>query len=615
MYTTNGKISGRQLFRLYVFDLIGISTLLIPPLLVKFSGIDGIFAILVGGILSLGYLWYLGLVLRKMNTDLAAYLETRCPKWVRNIIYLCLFLHGTIASGFVAYIFANLMQDSLVRDVEYWLLLWVTIVVAAYSVRGGVENRARIYEVLFWVILIPFVIMMLLSLKNVEPVYLNHFFESKPIDLLKGSGLVFVFLTPLFFVLFLISRNSDARTTISDGKTIVDERQYELIGKQGYCISPLKIVAKAVLLATVILLGSYVILCGNFGGKALKSMDFPVITLMNDVQIKGNFLKRMDALMLGVWFFTLLALLNLHMHFGVMGINKVVQSKRKWGIFLVSMGVFGVAWLLKIISSGVDFFVKYYLYIAIPIMVIGPGVVLLREMTTGTQKKTDQKGKRTKIKTIHGTRMFVVCLLIASLSYSLTGCQATQLENRCFPMMVAVDYDEEESRVLFYESFPEAKENEKDGESINETSSPVAVGKDFGESKANFEKTLSKIPDYNHLKVIVLGESLMKHPEVYQDMIHMLAEGERFPRNTYVCVTEIITGLIELQDALPQELGTFLEEYLENHKGEHRHLLSLGDIIDEERNQELILYAPYLSLEEEYIEWIRNYEITQKFMK
>ena len=45
MYADNGKISNRQTFRLYVFDLMGISTLLIPPYLAKLSGNDGIFAI------------------------------------------------------------------------------------------------------------------------------------------------------------------------------------------------------------------------------------------------------------------------------------------------------------------------------------------------------------------------------------------------------------------------------------------------------------------------------------------------------------------------------------------------------------------------------------------
>lgn len=582
MYVNNGKISKRQLFRLYVFDLIGISTLLIPPILAKISGIDGVFAILLGSLMGLGYLWYLGMVLKKMKWDLTAYLKVRRGKWVERLVFFYLFLHGTLTGGFVAYVFANLMQYSLVREVQYILLLFVTILVAAYSVSGGVENRARIYEVLFWVILIPYVIMMIMGLKNVEMVYINHFFESEPIDLLKSSGLVFVFLTPLCFVLFLV------------GKTTSE-------GMDNYGFSKIKTVSRAVVVAAGILLISYVILFGNFGKKALETMKFPVITLMSTVQIKGNFLKRMDALMLAVWFFTLLALLNLHIHFGATGLHKIALKQRKWAVFAVSAVVFGIAYFFKTAPSGVTFFLNYYGYVAIPIMIFGPALLLL----TGKKRnrsKTDT-GKRNRNQKI-GILLF--CFLTGGL---MVGCEATQLENRCFPMIVGIDYDRENNRILYYENFSDAKVNEKDGESINEIQSPVAEGDTFAESKENFQMTLSKIPDYNHLKVIVIGKKLMEQEELYEDMIDYLFQSEIFPRNTYVCVTDDIMDVIGLKDEIPQEMGTLIEEYLKNHKEGKTYLLSLGDVMDEEVNQELILYVPYLQIEGGNIRWTDNYKI------
>jgi hypothetical protein len=345
-----------------VFDLIGISTLLIPPILAKLSGIDGIFAILIGGGMGLGYLWYLGVVLKKMNTDLSTYLNQRCFTWVRKMVYFYLFIHGALTGGFIAYVFANLMQYSLVREVPYILLLFVTIVVAAYSVSGGVENRARIYEVLFWVILIPYVIMMIMGLKDIEVVYMNHFLESETMDLLKSSGLVFVFLTPLCFILFLAGKTTST-------------------GKENYGLSLIKTLSKAVVAATVILLGSYVILYGNFGKKALETMKFPVITLMSTVQLKGNFLKRMDALMLAVWFFTLFALLNLHLHYGVVmcrEVFRVGKSKaQQWGtVFFPVVAAYGVAYGFQYVSRMLGFFLDYYSYVAVPLMIVGPALLV-----------------------------------------------------------------------------------------------------------------------------------------------------------------------------------------------------------------------------------------------
>ena len=54
----------------------------------------------------------------------------------------------------------------------------------------------------------------------------------------------------------------------------------------------------------------YLILLGMFGGAALETMDYPVVTMMSRIQMTGGFFKRADVFMFGVWFFTLYALLN-----------------------------------------------------------------------------------------------------------------------------------------------------------------------------------------------------------------------------------------------------------------------------------------------------------------
>jgi len=565
MYADNGKISNRQTFRLYVFDLIGISTLLIPPYLAKLSGCDGIFAILIGSFLGYLYLRYLGYVMAKMDTDMGTYLEQSQGKFIRYISYLFVFFHSCVTAGFALYIFCNLMQYSLVKEVGYGLLLFTTVLVAAYSVSGGIESRARVYEVLFWLILVPYVIMMLMSVGNVERVYLNDFATTSAVDMAKSSYLVFLFLMPLFFSLFLLSKKQEKK----------------------YGGNMIKTVSKALAVSVVILLGSYVLLLGNFGENSLATMRFPVITLMSTIQLKGNFLKRMDALMLAVWFFTLYALLNLHMHYGTAMLKKLWKKAKNWQVIAVAVIAGVVAWLLKENAWATDLFLDYYSYVAVPVMIAGPGLILLAG-----------KGKKALAAT-----MAVV------LSVYLIGCGATELESRCFPMMVAVDYDADKEKVIFYESFPNTQDENKTGLSTNEIQVPIKSGATFLESKESFEKDLNKDTDYNHLKVVIIGEELVEHANAYHDMLKTLAETEEFPRNTYVCVTEDIEDLIKLQDKLPQELGTYLEEYLENHEEKKDRLLSLGNLLDEEENHKMILYAPYLEAKDTYVEWGGYYGI------
>ena len=565
MYASNGKISHRQTFRLYVFDLLGISTLLLPPYLAKLSGCDGIFAILIGSLVGYGYLRYLGYVMAKMDTDLGNYLKQSCGRVTQYVTYLFVFFHSCITAGFCVYVFCNLMQQSLVKEVDYVLLLCATVIVAAYSVSGGIEGRARVYEVLFWFILVPYVIMMLMSIGDVEIAYLDEFGKTSFEDMAKGSYLVFLFLIPLFFSLFLLSKKEDKK----------------------YGGNMIKTVSKALLLSVVILLGSYILLLGNFGEKSLASMRFPVITLMSTIQFKGNFLKRMDALMLAVWFFTLYALINLHMHYGTAMLKSMWKKAKNWQVIIVAILAGVVAWLMKENIISTMLFLDYFSYIAVPVMVIGPGLLLLA-------------GKKKKVAS---------AMLALVLSFHLVGCGATELESRCFPLMVAVDFDEETNQVLFYESFPNTQDENKTGLSTNEIQVPIKDGGTFLESKESFEKDLNKKADYNHLKVMVIGKDMIENEDAYHEMLSALSESEEFPRNTYICVTEEIEDIIKLRDKLPQELGSYLEEYLENHEEKKDRLLSLGDLLDEDKNKELILYAPYLEAEKTYVEWGGYYGI------
>lgn len=358
MYVNNDKISSRQTLRLYVFDLMGIATLLLPPYLARLCGANGIYAIAFGTGGALLYLYYLGWIMKQMKKDCLSFLKEEVSGGFRKVILVVVALHSIITAGFCAYVFANLMKYSLVQDTSYALILILIVVVAIYAVSGGIEGRARIYEVLFWFILIPYFVMMLASLKDLEWNHVAPVLEWREINLMNGTYLVFLFFMPLFFVIFLIGEKEK-----NYGRNIV------------------KTVMVSVLFSAFILLASYVLLIGNFGANSLMSLRFPVITLMSTIQFEGNFLKRMDALMLAVWFFTLYALLNLHLHYGVRLLTEIASDsnkKRKWWQLVVPAGVvFVVAYAMHGNRSWLSAFLWYYSHLAVPFMIVAPVFLLL----------------------------------------------------------------------------------------------------------------------------------------------------------------------------------------------------------------------------------------------
>ena len=102
MFSNNNRISTRQVFRLFVFDFVGESTLILPSQLAAFAGNDGLASIVLGGIMGSLYLWYLAYVLKKMETDLVTYMERILPAWMKKIFLVLLLVYFTGMAGYGA---------------------------------------------------------------------------------------------------------------------------------------------------------------------------------------------------------------------------------------------------------------------------------------------------------------------------------------------------------------------------------------------------------------------------------------------------------------------------------------------------------------------------------
>ena len=201
----------------------------------------------------------------------------------------------------------------------------------------------------------------------------------------------------------------------------------------------------------------------------------------------------------------------------------------------------------------------------------------------------------------------IISLTLATIMLCTSiACGANELEETAFPLLVAVDYEDDRNRVIYCDLFSRSKQEDGQGKELPYS---AKTGKNFAEAKENYENLLQKVPDYSHLKILLLGEDLVQNPQVYKDTIQTLAQTEEFPRNTYVCVIDEVDDILEIADKLSEDVGSYLENYLENHKQQENNLLSLGDLIDEQENQTLILYAPYFDVEDGIVQMKGQYAL------
>lgn len=355
MFSKNNQISTRQVFRLFVFDFVGESTLILPAQLAAFAGNDGLFAILLGAVTGSLYLWYLAAVLKRMQTDLVTYMQTTLPGWLHKTVLVLLTAHFIGMSGYGAYIFSDVMQKSLISGESYTLILLLLLLTAGYAVCGGIESRARLYEILFVILFVLLAVMLWIAAGDLEPAYLDGFFQARPGAVVKAGMAVFFCLMPLFLLVFF--------------PTYVKKEKWKAMTQAVY---------GALWFATAVLAVLYVILLGSFGSRSLQTMRYPAVTLMSSIHLRGSFLKRLDAFMIGIWFFTLFALVSVFLFYAqeLIGKLKKAEHKKRWDLWGALAGVFVVAELLHRSAHG-EWFRDYLLYIGIPLFLFLPGLVLL----------------------------------------------------------------------------------------------------------------------------------------------------------------------------------------------------------------------------------------------
>lgn len=563
-FAQNESISPRQLYRLYVFNLLGVGTLVLPNNLAKL-GKYGFISIALGVFMAWLFMWIVSEVRERRKTIYDRSFDK--TKYAKILIYdLIIASYELSQAAFLAWIFVKLIHDSLIPDESFTVVLLVIMAVCAYALSGGVECRARVYEVVFFFVLVPLAAMLLFALSDVRLDYLmikdRVGVDFGIADIFAGAYYVFAASISVFNILFVRQRTaSQIRWSVS----------------------------KAILTYAGILFLLYAVLLGSFGKYSLSEIEFPAVVLMSDVQIKGSFFKRADALMLSVWFFTLFSVLIMSLYYAVLrcenfakNTTKVIftfnknrdfsnnkqlscdrqkshdeenSSMRSWCIIFVIAITVTLAYILESGDEIVKKYLGFLMCIAIPVIVV---------LTIGLM---------------------------------LTGCSAVELEERCFPTLaavdvVAVDTDEitdkevtgkEVTDYKAYVSHRDDLANENSGYiefyyNMDKSYEPEYAD-DIKTAVASFEERLSQKADTNHLKVILIGKTLRNDKAAYASFMEYCKTSKKFPRNTYVCIADDINDIFD-------NMGDYYEQKMnkENHE-DGEQIITLGTLLDDYTNE------------------------------
>ena len=333
MFSENQKISERQMARLLIFDMCGISTLLLPGLLGKMLGTDGIFAILLGAVPVYLFTFLPELLQKNSNTGnisntVESYpdiLKKQRNGFIRILMLAVYAVEGILLAGYGLFLLSDLMVSELLKDSSFVLAAVLLVLLCGYGIWQGIEGRARVYEILFWFVFLPLILMLLLATKDVNTIYWTPVMMHSLGSFLKGMAVVVLLYGTLAFVLFL---QPYLANDVRVGRTC----------RKSLCVT---VIFNAAI---------YLITLGIFCSGMLPKMKYPAITLMSMIKLPGGFFERQDAFMVAIWFFTIYAFINTGMFYASDLLKAVCQkgkqqNKEKLIIPLVMFFTFAVTLL------------------------------------------------------------------------------------------------------------------------------------------------------------------------------------------------------------------------------------------------------------------------------
>lgn len=314
MFSENGKISQRQLFRMTIVASLGASLLICPRLFGEYGSLGIVAYLLAGGMSALYLLGMLRLkkiAMGKLASNERANLILNIFKgFFGTVAFVKLFI---VAVGGLLIMYDVVRRILLPRTNGLMILLLVGVLLV-YWMGSGLECTARAMELLFYWVLVPIVISLIVVIPNVE---LGNIFNenvSGSVSVLaestddvsrgdfggikedfSGSGLrvadtlaqsrdtnIFEILLRAF-IIFII---------FTPAELIFLSR--ENCG----CKKPNKPIWKAFIFFWIANVITYVIVLGIYGAKGLNVDDnYPLIKVMQISGVPGDFLRRVDGFM------------------------------------------------------------------------------------------------------------------------------------------------------------------------------------------------------------------------------------------------------------------------------------------------------------------------------
>jgi spore germination protein (amino acid permease) len=355
MLAGNNKISATQLKKLIVFDIISISIMIVPEIASTGAGKDGLISILLSSILALIYGFLLLYFSKNVTTNYFSYSSEIVGRFLTFVFGILYMMKLFIFTLFAVNLFSNIINATLLPNTSYKIIVLSLIALSFYLSTKELEVKARLTELLYFVVLIPVVILFLLGIPNVNPSNLLPLFTNSSTNILQTGVYVFLTFSALDFVLFASP----------------------FAGKENYGLKK-KNMLFAILTITFIHIIIFLTVVGLLGTRGAKQEVWSTITVLQMLEVPGGFIQRLDAIVLMFWLisiFSIIGSLFYYFRYITEGISR--NRGGNWCTFLFAVIAFICSiWQIKT-ELLMNYFSIYLLYLGLPQSILIPLIIMI----------------------------------------------------------------------------------------------------------------------------------------------------------------------------------------------------------------------------------------------
>ncbi|WMJ88109.1 GerAB/ArcD/ProY family transporter [Anaerocolumna sp. MB42-C2] len=576
MFSDNEKISLRQLKRLLVFDLFSVSGIIVPRIATASSGKDGLIAIILAILFAIFYAWILLSLSKCTGGNYLDYSKRSIGSYLTFIIGVLYIMKLSVCCIFAARLFGEVINETLLEDTGPRIIILLLLIVSAYAASKGFEVRARIAEILYFIVIVPIFIFLVLGLNKIKFTNLMPLFTEGTANILWGGYSVFLTFSILELIMFtgpLIKfKKSDLR-------------------QRG---SVMHFVTHAIVVVGILDILLFVVTLGILGRGETGQKLWSMVNMIQVIKLPGGFIQRQDAIILGFWMLSIFTIISAFFYY-ISFITKFIFHIPKQNYLLIPFIILlFLASVIPIETEQFFYYFEYYMkFIGMPQSILLPVFIVF----IGKVRKI--KNTKPVIKTL--------LLLTTILSVtSLTGCSdMTEIEDRNFIQAMGIDLNDSGELTVYY-VLPDLKALTEQGSENPEKLILQLNGFDYWGIEELYNLEYNKRLDFSHLKAIIIGKKLAEDQKQLTQFLTYVENKYELGRNTLVFTSDSTAkDIISLNKELEGGIGDYLDRlYRINLKNSGKEVITIGDLVYAMNEQNPVVGVPLVKAGKKTMETI-----------